>query len=105
MNFDPRRLPPSVYNAYTMGAMAWPLVVEKAIQAGITNVNKLADIVFYLHHPERSGRPLGAGETSLINQWKNFRNLVAPRVRARSGSAVSKSMDCESTNFFDGRLL
>jgi hypothetical protein len=105
MNFDPRKLPPSVYGAYKMGAMAWPLVVEKAIQAGITDANKLADIVFYLHHPERSGRLLGPGETGLINQWKNFKNLIAPRVRGANipGRSIT---DCEgvsylSTNIFD----
>lgn len=107
MSFNPSKLPPNVYAAYKMGAMAWPLVVEKGIQAGITDTDRLTDIVFYLHHPERNGRPLEAREAGLITQWKNFRSIIAPRLRGRSGQsgAASKSQDCEATNFFDGRLL
>jgi hypothetical protein len=107
MSFDPRKLPRDVYAAYNQGPLAWPLVVEKAIQAGIRDANKLADIVFYLHHPERNGRLLAAGETGLINQWKSFRNLVEPRLRGRSGTAdgISKSTDCGSVNLFNGNLL
>jgi hypothetical protein len=107
MSFDPSKLPSSVSAAYRMGPMAWPLVLEKAIQAGITDVNKLTDIVFYLHNPGRNGRPLTAAEAGPISQWKNFRSLIAPRLRGRSGQsgAASKSLDCETISFLDGRLL
>jgi hypothetical protein len=95
MNFDPRKLPPSVYNAYKMGAMAWPIVVDKAIEAGFRDVDRLTDIVFFLHHPERSGRLLGPTETGLINQWKGFRNLIAPRVPASAGRIPIREHDYE----------
>lgn len=80
MSFDPKTLPAGVQAAYRMGPMAWALVVEKCIGAGIENPDKLADIVFYLHHPERNGRPLLAVETTLIKQWKGFRTLIMPRL-------------------------
>jgi hypothetical protein len=57
------------------------MFVEKAIHAGIRNVDRLTDIVFYLHHPERQGRALGPHEGALINQWKSFRSMVQPRAR------------------------
>jgi hypothetical protein len=85
MNFDPRKLPASVFQAYKQGPMAWPLVVEKAVKEGITDLNKLADIVFFLHHPERNGRLLGPAETNLIHQWTGFRNLIFPRVQTMRG--------------------
>jgi hypothetical protein len=56
MSFDPSKLPTAVYQAYRQGPMAWPLVVDKAIGAGIRDVNALTDIVFFLHHSERAGR-------------------------------------------------
>lgn len=77
MAFDPKTLPPSVGSAFKHGPVAWMLVVQKAGEAGIRDVNKLTDIVFYLHHPERIGRPLAPTETKLINHWKGFRTLIS----------------------------
>jgi hypothetical protein len=84
MPFDPRSLPPGVQAAFRQGALAWPLVLQKALDATIFNLNKLTDIIFYLHHPERIGRPLQPHETKLINQWKGFRTMITPSVRART---------------------
>jgi len=64
MSFDPKKLPSRVYEAFKLGAVAWPLVVQKAVAEGITDVDELASIVFYLNHPERNGRPISAGETA-----------------------------------------
>jgi hypothetical protein len=75
-SFNPATLPASVREVYKLGAMAWPLVLDKAKGAGIRDVDKLTDIMFFLHHPERSGRPLASDEKALINQWKSFRVLV-----------------------------
>lgn len=54
----------SILQARTHGVAAY---CREALQPGIGNVNELADIVFYLHHPERRGRPLGSAEIALIN--------------------------------------
>jgi len=80
MSFDPRTLPPSVQAAYRQGPLAWALVIENCLRVGIEDPVKLTDIVFYLHHPERIGRPLLPTETTLIKQWKGFRTLIAPRL-------------------------
>jgi hypothetical protein len=80
MAFNPSTLPAAVRSAFQYGPIAWPLVVQEGIKAGITDVNKLTDIVFYLHHPERNGKPIQSGEQTLIDQWKSFRILVKPAV-------------------------
>lgn len=78
MSFDPKTMPPDARDAFQYGALAWPLVVQESIKGGITDADELADIVFFLHHPERNGRPLEASERTLIEQWKAFRGLVKP---------------------------
>jgi hypothetical protein len=80
MSFDPKTLPASVQAVYRQGPLAWALAVDSCLRVGIEDPIKLADIVFYLHHPERIGRPLQSYEVSLINQWKGFRTLIMPRL-------------------------
>ena len=79
MSFDPKKLPSKVYEAYKMGVMAWPLVIQEALDAGILDLNKLTDIVFYLHYPDLRGRSLTADDSELIKKWKLYRGLVASR--------------------------
>ena len=98
MAFDPKELPPGVYNAFKKGPLAWPLVVQQALNAAIFNVNKLADIVFYLHHPERIGHPLKPHEAKLINQWKAFRTMVTPQAKAANSSFYRLSGGIEGTD-------
>jgi|RhiMetdeSRZDD1v2_1073273.scaffolds.fasta_scaffold758906_1 hypothetical protein len=81
MAFDPNSLPAVVRDAYfTLGVLGWMAVVQKAVQAGITDVDRLASIVFYLHHPERNGKKIEAHESKMIEQWKAFRTLIKPAV-------------------------
>lgn len=82
MSFDPRSLPAPVYVMFKQGAIVWPLVLEKALHSGIHDLNKLTDIVFYLHFPARIGNPLKPHETQLILKWKAFRSLIKPRLDA-----------------------
>lgn len=97
MAFDPKKLPPAVYATFQQGPMAWALVVEKAIVAKIHDLNKLTDIVFYLHYPERIGKPLKPHESALINKWKGFRALIKPRheqmMRIGRSSGTTDHMD------------
>ena len=79
MAFDPKKLPAKVYETYKMGVLAWPLAVQEALESGILDLNKLTDIVFYLHHPELVGRSLAANDTALIKKWKLYRGLIASR--------------------------
>jgi hypothetical protein len=84
MAFNPATLPADVYAAYKLGPLNWPVVVKTAVQKQITDLDKLASIVFYLHHPERNGQQIGAHEKEMINQWKGFRNLIKPLVPVMS---------------------
>jgi hypothetical protein len=84
MPFDPKQLPPSVQAVYKHGVVAWVMIVETAITAGIKDLNKLTDIVFYLHFPERIGKPLKAYEKTLIDSWKGFRTLVSQRLSVKT---------------------
>lgn len=78
MAFQLNSLPTAARSAFQYGPLAWMLVVQECIKAGLTNADELADIVFYLHHPERGGKPIQVGEKALIDQWKSFRDLIKP---------------------------
>lgn len=82
MAFDPKSLPSNVYKAYQIGAFNWMVVVEEAIKVQMNDKSELASIVFYLHHPERNGKPIAAHEVKEINQWKAFRTLIGARLSA-----------------------
>lgn len=72
-------LPRNVQNTFKLGPLAWPAVLQNAIDAGIIDSGELADILFYLHHPERKGRPISKSEPNypqLVKEWKNFRRLA-----------------------------
>jgi len=60
------------------GSPGW--LVRTAVENGIRDVDRLASIVFYLHHPERNGRAIDPSETAMIAQWKNWRTLIKPMV-------------------------
>ena len=76
MSFNPKRLPPTVYKVYQFGASMWILTVVMAIQMKIKDIDLLADIAFYLHHPELKGRSLRHDEIKLIAEWKSYRTLI-----------------------------
>ncbi len=81
-------LPNKVIEAFGMGPLAWPLVVQRAIEAGMRDSVKLANIVFFLHHPERRGRALDPREPDfkkLSEEWKGWRTLIEPMLKKTSG--------------------
>lgn len=73
---NPTFLPPRTYVAYRLGPRAWPTVVQTAKQEGIKDVDCLADIVFYLRHPEMEGRAITPGEAVLIDEWRQIRSRL-----------------------------
>ena len=76
MSFHPKQLPTTVRRAFQEGPIAWIFIVKTAIQENIRDINKLTDMVFYLHNPELIGRQLRVGETKLIAEWKRYRALI-----------------------------
>jgi hypothetical protein len=84
-------LPPKVKEAYKLGALGWMLAVQRAIESGISDLNFLTNMAFFMHHPERiregKGRALSAGEpqfNTLRDEWKAFQNLIKPLLTYRS---------------------
>ena len=77
MSFNPDDLPPTTYDSYQKnGAIGWIITVRFAILEGVRDPNYLANIPFYLHHPELKGRPIYNEEIKLIAEWKAFRTLI-----------------------------
>jgi hypothetical protein len=80
-------LPAAVREALRFGN--WPLAVQRAIDAGITDADRLTNILFFDAHPERWGRIISKSEPNfeqLRNEWLGYRNqFVLPIVKA-SGS-------------------
>lgn len=71
------RFPASVQAAIAMGASAWQRAVRAAIKAGIRDVNRLADLAFWMHVPDLGGRsiPMNDGRTKeWVALWKRLRN-------------------------------
>jgi len=77
-NFNPSQYPARLQEIYRQGAMYWPVAVQTAKEIGYKQLDKLTDLVFYMHHPELHGRPINAGETTLANEWVAFRSLIRP---------------------------
>ncbi len=92
MAFHPQKFPYDVRAAFEMGALAWPLAVQRSIAAGIYDVNALTNLVFYMHHPERTKyEPIKSSETKLASEWKAFRVLVKPLVEFRDAKPSAPS--------------
>jgi penicillin-insensitive murein endopeptidase len=79
------RYPADVRKAIGMGGAMWPLALSRAIARGYRDTGTLANIAFFMHHPERNGRPIATNEpgaSGLIELWKFFRdaakNMISP---------------------------
>lgn len=94
MPFNPNTLPPVVQAAYKQGPKFWPLTVQKALAAAIFDITKLTDMVFYLHYPERMGKPLKPHESKLINKWKAFRTTISPWVQQQEKVFNARPKPC-----------
>lgn len=82
MAFNQNKLPKLVREGFNRGTKMWIDTVKKALEVDYTNVDKLTDMVFYMHHPELLGRPLRVGESKLIAEWKFYRTLIRVLVSA-----------------------
>ncbi|MBC8167812.1 MAG: hypothetical protein H7Y20_18320 [Bryobacteraceae bacterium] len=84
MAFDPNNLPMKVREAWQQGPSGWKLVVQRCLDVGINDPNRLADFIFYLNHPERDGKKIEAGDQKSIEEWKYFRAAVKDYIGMRS---------------------
>lgn len=92
MSFDPKTLPPTVYEIYQNGQSWWIFTVLTAIQLKITDINLLTNIAFYMHYPELNGRPLRSDEKKLIADWKSFRARIKPFLQEVNTSSNSSNI-------------
>lgn len=93
MAFSPQSLPANVQEAFKLGAICWPLVVQECVNSKIFDLDRLASIVFYLHYPERNGKPIASHETDMIEKWKAFRTLIKPMVPVMSKPKAPSAED------------
>jgi hypothetical protein len=74
------RYPPGVREIIKQGApVLWPAAMQRAIEAGIRDSSKLADLAFFMHHPDRNGRAIDSSEpgaSKLIALWKFLRDAA-----------------------------
>lgn len=65
--FQVDRLPPRVRAQFAKGRAAWRDALSDLIAAGVKNAKDLADLVFFMHHPER----VTGGRGSLLKPDEN----------------------------------
>jgi hypothetical protein len=62
--------------------------VRAQLLAGVRNLNRLTDLVFFRRHPELGGAKLRRGQEGLMAEWRAILNrVVSPTVAASSGGA------------------
>lgn len=82
MNFDLRKYPPSVQAVYWdfPGFHMYMELVKIAVAAGVKDLDRLTDLAFHFHHPQRAGRALAKSEPNfqaLAKQWGELRREIA----------------------------
>jgi GH25 family lysozyme M1 (1,4-beta-N-acetylmuramidase) len=61
--------------------------ITEAVRNGVTDLNRLTDMVFYARHPEVNGRRLRPDEHSLTQEWLQIRAAVVQPALSRFQSA------------------
>ena len=81
--FQLKRLPPKVQSVFGQGSGSWRVAVAEAIDAGFRDPNVLADLVFFMHHPERMaagvGKSIDQKEPDFVKlrtDWNQYRGIV-----------------------------
>ncbi|MGE2713771.1 D-alanyl-D-alanine carboxypeptidase family protein [Mycolicibacterium litorale] len=77
-------LPRMAFTAMATGA--WATAIAVAIGAGLRDVNKLTNMVFWFRHPQLIGQKLRADQRGLAREWVDIRDrIVRP---ALAGAAM-----------------
>lgn len=86
------RLTPKARSFFGQGSASWRAAVREAVDAGIRDPKYLADLVFFMHHPERMaagiGRLIDQKEPNFVKlraEWNQHRNIV---------TGILKSLAC-----------
>ena len=57
-----------------LGRGLWDTAVRIAIGAGVTDVNQLTNMLFYLRNPHLRGQQIGPDQHDLVRQWTEIRD-------------------------------
>ena len=89
------RLPAMAQQYFRMGSTSWRDAVAEAIGAGIRNPDELADLIFFMFHPERmragTGKLIDPGEpglTKLRAEWKQHRANATSILRSTAAQVT-----------------
>lgn len=115
MAWHPGDLKPSVqvlFNKHIHAPILWPVVVEEAIKQGERDANVLANIVFYLHHPDlipQGGlKPEQKNFAALSAEWVGWKKFVQPMIAqlSKPGTSAPSAWDkYENSNYPDASYL
>ena len=74
--------------------------ITEAVAGGQTDLNKLANLVFFAKHPELGGRPIRPDERELAAEWLHIRdNVVAPLLaRLKPSTSATPGVSSPSSN-------
>jgi hypothetical protein len=89
------KYPAPVRDAIAMGGAMWPLALKRAIDSGIRDTGTLANIAFYMNHPDRNGRSISTGEpgaSGLIQAWKFFRGAAGRMISTGASSPCGSTV-------------
>jgi hypothetical protein len=83
-------------------------IVASAVRVRVRGVDKLSDRVFFVHHPNRNGKPIDPmTEPNLAEEWKNIKGrLVLPILEAQDSNekgrqAMFAGQFTRAMGFFD----
>lgn len=84
-------LAPKVQSVFSLGGTMWPTAVKYAIDGGERDPDKLTNLVFFMHYPERVrggiGRSLSPTDPdfkSMSNTWRGMREMVQQALAAHA---------------------
>lgn len=105
MAFHPGDLPASVqalFNKHIHSPILWPIVVQEAVRKGIKNADTLANIVFYMHHPDLIGTPIAPGQKKLSDEWIAWRGMVKSGIGGWSKPGASSGWEPYQNSPYSG---
>lgn len=83
-------LPRLAFNAMANGG--WGTAIAVAIGAGLRDVNKLTNMIFWFRHPQMIGQKIGPDQRDLAREWMDIRDgIVKPAFASASAPSAPSS--------------
>jgi hypothetical protein len=95
-------LPRLAFNAMAKGG--WATAIAVAIGAGLRDVNKLTNMIFWFRHPQMIGQKIRPDQRDLAREWTNIRDgIVKPAFASASAPSAPSSPPTPGPLGADGR--